>query len=263
MKIENVSDYTNFLIKVSESVRQITLNNFIDINETNIKNDKSPVTKYDLEVEKMVRTLIFNEFPDHNIIGEEFGDVNKESKYTWIVDPIDGTKSFLVGRPLWGTMIALMYKYKPIVSMVDVPSCNQLWIAYNNKLILNGVDFIYKDKDEFDFEDVVFASTAPELFEMKNLKKINYLIKNVKFNIWSGDCYNYLSLVQGKIDLVVEENLKCWDILPIIPIINSIGLIIRDWQGNEIIFDGDKDKKFSVIATNQNKILKEAIKFLN
>ena len=89
-----------FLIKVSKSVRQITLNNFIDIIETNIKNDKSPVTKYDLDIEKMVRTLIFSEFPDHNIIGEEFDDVNKESKFTWIIDPIDGTKSFLVGRPL-------------------------------------------------------------------------------------------------------------------------------------------------------------------
>ena len=263
MKIENLFSYAGFLTNISKSIRKITLNIFNEPYITKLKNDRSPVTKYDLQIEDLIRTIILKEFPNHNIIGEEFENIDKGSGYTWIIDPIDGTKSFMTGRPLWGTMIALMYKYKPIISMIDFPRLNQLWIAYKDNLFLNGDKFNYEEKKELEFNDIVFASTSPELFEKKNLNKVNKLIKKVKFNLWSGDCHNYLSILEGKIDLIIEENLKCWDILPIIPMIKSQSLFVRDWYGKEIIFDGNIEKKFSVIATNQIKILKKAINYLN
>ena len=166
MKIENLFSYAGFLTNISKSIRKITLNIFNEPYFTKLKNDRSPVTKYDLQIEDLIRTIILKEFPNHNIIGEEFENIDKGSGYTWIIDPIDGTKSFMTGRPLWGTMIALMYKYKPIISMVDFPRLNQLWIAYRDNLFLNGDKFNYEEK-ELKFNDIVFASTAPELFEKK------------------------------------------------------------------------------------------------
>ena len=166
MKIENFYSYANFLTNISKSLRKITLDIFNEPYVTKLKNDNSPVTKYDLQIEDLVRSRILKEYPNHDIIGEEFENIYKGSRYTWIIDPIDGTKSFMSGRPLWGTMIALMYKYKPIISMVDFPKLNQIWIGYKDNLFLNGNKFNYKEK-ELEFNDIVFASTAPELFQQK------------------------------------------------------------------------------------------------
>ena len=152
------------------------------------------------------------------------------------------------GRPLWGTMIGLLKNNKPIIGMVDFPELDQLWIGYKDKLILNGNDCSFLRERKFNFKNAIFASTAPELFEFLNLQKINSIIDNVKFNIWSGDCHNYILLAQGKIDLVIEENLNSWDILPLIPILKSREISITDWSGSEISFDFKTKKKFKVIA---------------
>ena len=188
---------------------------------------------------------------------------DKKSEFTWIIDPIDGTKSYMSGRPLWGTMIGLLKNNKPIIGMVDFPELDQLWIGYKDKLILNGNDCNFLEKENLTLKNSIFASTAPELFEFLNLQKINAIIDNVKFNIWSGDCHNYILLAQGKIDLVIEENLNSWDILPLIPILKSREISITDWSGSEISFDFKTKKKFKVIAAYNKDLLNEVLQFLN
>jgi len=119
------------------------------------------------------------------------------------------------------------------------------------------------EKENLTLKNAIFASTAPELFEFLNLQKINSIIDNVKFNIWSGDCHNYILLAQGKIDLVIEENLNSWDILPLIPILKSREISITDWSGSEILFDFKTKKKFKVIAACNKDLLNEVLQFLN
>ena len=129
MSDKNFSSYVDCLNDISQLVRKITLNKTILENNYTIKKDDSPVTKYDIEAENYIRKYIENNFPSHNIIGEELKVIDKKSEYTWIIDPIDGTKSFMSGRPLWGTMIGLLKKNKPIIGMVDFPELDQLWIG--------------------------------------------------------------------------------------------------------------------------------------
>ena len=263
MSIENFSFYADCLNEISQSVRKITLNKSNFKNNYKIKADFSPVTKYDVEAENYIRKYIEDNFPYHNIIGEELKVIDKKSEYTWIIDPIDGTKSYMSGRPLWGTIIGLLKNNMPIIGMVDFPELDQLWIGYQDKLILNGSDYYFLEKENSTLKNAIFASTAPELFELSNLQKINAIINKVKFNIWSGDCHNYVLLAQGKIDLVIEENLNSWDILPLIPILKSRKIAITDWNGSEILFDFKTKKKFKVIAAYNRDLLNEALQFLN
>ena len=261
MSLENFSSFASCLNEISQSVRKITLNKSNLENNYKIKTDDSPVTKYDIEAENYIRKYLENSFPSHNIIGEELKVIDKKSEFTWIIDPIDGTKSYMSGRPLWGTMIGLLKNNKPIIGMVDFPELDQLWIGYKNKLILNGNDCSFLEKENLTLKNTIFASTAPELFEFLNLQKINSIIDNVKFNIWSGDCHNYILLAQGKIDLVIEENLNSWDILPLIPILKSRKISITDWSGSEILFDFKTKKKFKVIAAYNKDLLNEVLQF--
>ena len=116
-----------------------------------------------------IRKYLENSFPSHNIIGEELKVIDKKSEFTWIIDPIDGTKSYMSGRPLWGTMIGLLKNNEPIIGMVDFPELDQLWIGYKDKLILNGNDCNFLEKENLTLKNSIFASTAPELFEFLNL----------------------------------------------------------------------------------------------
>ena len=263
MSLENFSSYADCLNEISKNVRKITLNKSNFDSNYKIKTDDSPVTKYDIKAENYIRKYIQNNFPSHNIIGEEFKLIDKKSEYTWIIDPIDGTKSYMSGRPLWGTMIGLLKNNKPIIGMVDFPELDQLWIGYKDKLILNGNDCSFLEKESLTLKNVIFASTAPELFGFLNLQKINKIIDNVKINIWSGDCHNYILLAQGKIHLVIEENLNSWDILPLIPILKSRKIVITDWSGSEILFDFKTKNKFKVIAAYNRDLLNEVLQFLN
>ena len=263
MSLENFSFFASCLNEVSQSVRKITLNKSNLENNYKLKTDDSPVTKYDIEAENYIRKYLENSFPSYNIIGEELKVTDKKSEFTWIIDPIDGTKSYMSGRPLWGTMIGLLKNNKPIIGMVDFPELDQLWIGYKDKLILNGNDCNFLEKKNLTLKNAIFASTAPELFEFLNSQKINKIIDNVKINIWSGDCHNYILLAQGKIDLVIEENLNSWDILPLIPILKSRKISITDWCGSEILFDFKTKKKFKVIAAYNKDLLNEVLQFLN
>ena len=171
MSLENFSSFASCLNEISQSVRKITLNKFNLENNYKIKTDDSPVTKYDIEAENYIRKYLENSFPSHNIIGEELKVIDKKSEFTWIIDPIDGTKSYMSGRPLWGTMIGLLKNNKPIIGMVDFPELDQLWIGYKDKLILNGNDCSFLEKENLTLKNAIFASTAPELFEYLNLQK--------------------------------------------------------------------------------------------
>ena len=251
-----------FLYDLCYESRKITLLGFDQFKNINYKEDGSPVTSFDIEAENLIRKGISKKFPNHNILSEENFDINNYSDYTWVIDPIDGTKSYIIGRPLWGTMIGLIYKNKPIIGIVDFPCLDETWLGDNYFCYLNKKK--YKSNRSFDvvFSEAVIASTDPDLFEKNNYKKFNKIKDSTKRNCWSGDCHNYLLLANGGIDIVIEENISSYDILPLVPILKSQNLLISDWKGKDIDFKFDKNIKYQVLASVNSRIHKDLIKML-
>lgn len=210
------------------------------------KSDQSPVTIADKETELAIRDIISRSFPEHNILGEEHGSDNKSSEYCWVIDPIDGTKSFISGLPLFGTLIGLTKNNQPLLGVIDMPILNERWVAVaGDKTYLN--DKICKVSQTTLLKDAILYSTEPNMFVGKDATKYSQLAATVAMRRFGGDCYNYGLLASGYIDLVVEADLKYHDIMSLIPIIESAGGVMTDWQGN--VANADFDGRIIAAAT--------------
>lgn len=227
-----------------------------------VKDDLSPVTIADTEIEKEIRNIISQKFPEHGIVGEELDNIEGNSPYKWFIDPIDGTSSFIQGKPLFTTIIGLSYEDKPIYGLINQPISNERWqggIAYQAKF--NGENIQSRKKDELD--DAVFVTTSQYLFSNDEQVKIDSLRAKTKYQKYGGvflggDAYNYALLASGFIDIIVESGLKTYDFMGLAPIIRSAGGEITDWDGNEL--DANSDGR--VIATGSKKLHKEVLEIL-
>ena len=180
-----------------------------------------------------------------------------------VLDPIDGTKSFLIGRPLWGTMIGLIEKNKPILGLVDFPALDQVWLGDGLRCYLNRKKINFKISKNFQLSEAYVASTDPGMFSTQGLQKYNEIISISKNNFWSGDCHNYILLVRGSLDAVIEENLKPYDILPLIPIMNAKEIIVTDWKGKKLKFNFHKKINYQVVASKNIKLHNEILDIIN
>ncbi len=222
-----------------------------------IKRKYEPVTNVDLKIETKIRRLINEYYPEHNVFGEEFKNKNKNSNYSWIIDPIDGTKAFTSGIPVFGFLISLQYKRKNILGLVDLPVLKERFWNNGNYSYLNGK--IIKTKMCKKMSQAIVASTDPNMF--KNFNKINKeVFQDFEFMRWGTDVTGYLRCAEGFIDAVIERNINIWDVAPIEPIINSAGGIISTWDGKPI---GTND---TVCASGDkrlhSKLLKSLQKFI-
>ena len=255
-----ISDFMNLL---ADRSKVITLEGFNSNLTLKVKDDGSPVTDYDINAEKILRETISAKFPNHNIFAEEMGLASSNSDYTWIIDPIDGTRSYIIGRPLWGTLISLAFKGEPIIGMADFPALDERWIGYKNKCLLNNSSFITNYKSIACMSEAKVASTGPHLFSEIGKKKFETLIKNSKYHVWSGDCHNYCLVIKGGLDLVVEEGLSSYDILPLIPILKAKNIFVTDWKSNKINLKKDLLSRYSVVVARDKNIYDTAIKIMN
>lgn len=219
------------------------------------KSDYSPVTIADKKAEELLRELIIKEYPEHGIIGEEFGNLNENAEYQWILDPIDGTKSFICGAITFGTLIALTKNGKPILGVFNQPVLNEFLIGDNTTAFLNGdkveVNNINKISDA-----VLLTTDHLGIGQYQNMENFNQLIKQVKlYRLW-GDCYGYYLLASGFAHIMIDPIMNLWDIMALIPIIKGAKGVITDYQGNDPIIGN------SIVASVAN-IHKEVIKTLN
>lgn len=221
------------------------------------KNDMSPVTAADKQTEMVLRNRIEREFPDHGIQGEEFGLLRGDADYKWVIDPIDGTTSFLIGRPLFGTLIALTYQDKPILGVIDQPINHERWVgALGYKTIMNDTNIgVAKVKP---LSNAILCTTADYYFQPEELKAFQAVSSKVQYTIYGGDCYNYGLLAQGSVDLIIEAGLKPHDFLALSIIVESAGGIFTDWEGNAITRDSDG----KVIAASCKSLHEKALKML-
>lgn len=194
------------------------------------KPDRSPVTIADREAERELRRLIEARFPEDGILGEEFGATRPDAERIWVLDPVDGTKSFISGIPLFGTLIALAEFGQPVLGVIDQPISRERWIgAAGQPTTLNGKSVHARACPTLG--SATLFATAPEMFREDEAVGFQRLRRSVKLPRYGADCYAYGLLAAGFIDLVVEASLKPWDYCAMVPVIEGAGGKVTDWQG--------------------------------
>lgn len=192
-----------------------------------------PVTAADRGAEEAMRGILAREHPEHGIAGEEFGTVNEGADYVWTLDPIDGTRVFILGMPLWGTLIGLQYKGKPILGVMDQPFTGERFWSDEKAAWYRGPQGIARCKTRTcgDLNQAFLAATTPDMFDGGDQIRFERLAKAVRMRRFGGDCYSYCMLALGHIDIVAEAKLKPFDIVPLIPIVEKAGGIVTNWEG--------------------------------
>ena len=186
------------------------------------------VTKADIAAEKAIRLLINKKFPSHGIIGEELGVENEEADFIWVIDPIDGTKAFVAGLPVFGSMIGLMYNKKPFLGLIDQPYTNErIWGGANGSFLNNKQIYSRKFKS---INKTICAITDPAMFMDKDKKIYKIINDNVLYIRHGTDCWGYAMCAAGNIDLVIEKDLELWDIVAATAILEGAGGIITSWN---------------------------------
>jgi fructose-1,6-bisphosphatase/inositol monophosphatase family enzyme len=234
MNLLNKKDYklySNFLNILAKDLNKFY---YSKLNKTFMISNKlkgkgyDPVTTSDKAFEKFIRLKIKQKFPSHQVIGEEFGHKKSTSDYTWIIDPIDGTRSFVIGNPTWSNLISLNFKGNPVLGLANFPILNKYYLNFDNK-------------NSFVFE--------------KGKKRKISVSKNIPFSQFpTADALSYSHLCEGKIDVVFQATNKIWDIHPLMPIIKAAGGIVSTWDNRDAVNAGS-----ILVSANQsihNKMLK-------
>ena len=209
------------------------------------KPDQSPVTSADEQAEHALRRAILTRYPDHSIIGEEAEAHQGTSPFTWVLDPIDGTRAFISGNPLFGTLIAVLENGIPKIGIIDLPILEQCWHGQSGKHAQRAASTQTSTIDTL--TKTRLATTSPQLLGAK-LQNFNQLAEACYLVNYGGDCANYAHLASGWCDLVVEANLNAYDIMAVVPVIESAGGIISQWDGTPITLD-DFDGSILAAAT--------------
>jgi inositol-phosphate phosphatase / L-galactose 1-phosphate phosphatase / histidinol-phosphatase len=219
------------------------------------KADLSPVTAADRAAELAMRQLIAARFPDHGIIGEEYGPERDDAEFVWVLDPIDGTKSFISGVPLFGTLIALARRGKPILGVIDQPISRERWIGAEGRATTHSGRPVSCRACPAITAATVFA-TSPDMFRDDDAGAFGRVARAAKLVRYGADCYAYGLVALGFIDVVIEASLKPYDFSAMLPIIEGAGGIATDWQDRplgllsdgRVLIAGDKRTHSDALA---------------
>ncbi len=251
-------ELAGFANQLADASRAVIARYFRQSFSIDAKGDETPVTVADRETERALRNLIGEHFPDHGIYGEEFGEENFDSRFTWVLDPIDGTRSFITGTPTFGTLISLMENGCPVFGVIDMPAMDERWIgAREAGVFLNGTSCTVSRREPI--EGCRMVSTSPDMFSELQLSGFKRLLGKTSFYRYGGDCYNYALLASGHVDLVVESDLQPYDFCALVPVVEAAGGVISDWQGQPL----DMQSKGDVVASSSQTLHRQALALLN
>jgi histidinol phosphatase-like enzyme (inositol monophosphatase family) len=202
------------------------------------KPDETPVTVADRETEEHIRCAIEDRFPSHAIYGEEFGRTKVESEFTWVIDPIDGTRSFICGVPLFGMLLGVLRNGVPEVGVIRMPALEECYAGRSGGIAtLNGSPIRCRDIRE-PRQARIFINEA-NLMLAREPKRLERLMRLGHIRRFFNDCYPYALLAAGRIDVVVDFDLKPYDFLPLAPVVEAAGGVITDWRGAPLRFQSD------------------------
>jgi inositol-phosphate phosphatase / L-galactose 1-phosphate phosphatase / histidinol-phosphatase len=226
------------------------------------KADSSPVTQADREAEAAIRLMLDRERPGDGIIGEEYGNVREGAERVWVVDPIDGTRAFIAGRPIFGTLIALLIGGKPMLGVIDQPIGRERWVGSAAGTSFNGRPVRTRACPAL--AQASLASTSPHLFDGGDAEAFLSVARAVSRGslrqniIYGGDCYNYGLVASGHLDLVIEAGLQLYDYAALVPVIEGAGGRMTDWQGRPLGQGSDG----RVIATGDPALVDQVLALL-
>lgn len=217
-----------------------------------------PVTAADKAAERAIAKALKARFPGHALVGEEYGTVNDGARYRWIVDPIDGTRAFIMGSPLWGTLIGLLDGDTPVLGVMDQPFTGErFWSGEKTSHMRRGKGkaVTLKTRTCPALKDAVLTSTHPGLFAPGDQTELlARMEKSVRMTRYGGDCYGYCLLAAGFVDIIIEPGLKSYDIAALIPIVERAGGIVTTWDGRPAFDGGD------IIACGDKRLHAAALK---
>ncbi|MCC3305736.1 histidinol-phosphatase [Sneathiella sp. HT1-7] len=253
-ELADLADFTCSLATTAASVTRSYFRKPIDVIQ---KLDSSPVTIADRECEARLRDMITERFPGHGILGEEHGFEGSELTDIWVIDPIDGTKSFISGLPLYGTLIAFSRDKDVRIGAISMPELDEFWIGIANEgSYFNGTRCHTSDCRKL--EDAILMTTALEYFSPENREKFAALREKSRIRRYGGDCYIYAMVASGWADLAVETGLQTYDYMALIPVIEEAGGVITDWSGKRPDFNSDG----TIVAAATKELHQQALEIL-
>jgi len=249
---KNYSVYANFLNKLAKDLTRYyysKLNRTFKVSNKLKGKGYDPVTTSDKAFEKFIRSKIKNKFPEHQVIGEEFGHIKSKSDFTWVIDPIDGTRSFVIGNPTWSNLISLNYKGNPILGLANFPVLKKYYLNYSDKIAYvfeNGKRKKISVNKKATFKNVKVSAAFHGWLSLNKQKKIPQILKLMQFPC--SDALSYSHLAEGRVDVVIQCSNKIWDIHPLIPIVKAAGGYISTWDNKNAIKAGN-------ILVSSNKVI--------
>jgi len=254
-------DLKGFLDRLAAASGEVILPYFrtsLSVEDKSRGGSFDPVTAADRAGEQAMRALIRATFPGHGITGEEFEAERPDAEYVWVLDPIDGTKSFISGMPAWGTLIALTHKGTPVLGMVHQPFIGERFSGDGAAAQYSGPagERALMVRECARLADAVVYTTSPRLMEAVDRARFAKVEEAARLSRYGGDCYAYCMLAAGHIDLVIETGLKPHDVIPLIPIIAGAGGIMTTWEGGSASGGG------RIIAAGDKRVHAEAMALL-
>lgn len=248
----------DFAVRLADAARPVIREHFRTPVAVDSKADETPVTIADRQAETAIRALIAEGYPAHGIVGEEHGIEEDGAEYVWVIDPIDGTRSFIAGKPIFGTLVALVRNGRPILGIIDQAILDERWIgAAGRPTVFNGKEI--RTRRCAGVDRALLSTTSPYLFGGDDAVHFDRLRRSVWESQYGGDCYAYALLATGFIDLVVEAGLKPYDFCALVPVIEGAGGVASDWQGRPLTLASDG----RIVAAGDAALLPRVVEILN
>ncbi len=260
MKTPDIESLTSFAIELAAASAAETLQRFRSPMEVEVKAaaDWDPVTEADRAAERSMRSLIEARFPDHGIIGEEYGAKEPNSDFTWILDPVDGTRAFVIGMPTWATLIGLYYKGEPFLGLMSQPYAGDTFIGNPEGAwkIRGDEKTRLRVGKTASLRDAKIGTTSPHRYFERDAENFEHLRHTATLMRYGGDAYFFCLLAEGSMDVAMDPGLQVYDIAALIPIIRGAGGIVTTWDGLDPAQGGN------IIAAATDQLMSEALKVM-
>tara|TARA_B100001250_G_scaffold251884_1_gene216562 strand:- start:130 stop:906 length:777 start_codon:yes stop_codon:yes gene_type:complete len=251
-------EYIKFANKLADAASITSMQYFRTSLDIDNKSDQSPVTIADKNTELKIRSMIEKEYPNHGILGEEFDSINPDAEFIWVIDPIDGTRSYIAGHKDFGNLISLTQNKKPIIGIINCPAHNERWVGVKNQNTTINQQPTKCSKVSSVKDAYLFTSGA--YFDEPHLRNaVEKIQKKIRYFRYGGDCYMYGMVASGLIDIVIEDTLKVHDYMALVNVIEGAGGKITDKFGNEIT----TESQGSVVVSANQKLHSELISIIN
>lgn len=261
LSASEILEHVSFAHSLADQAGQEILPLFRNFGAVENKDSKGfdPVTVADRKAESVMRSAIEERYPEHGILGEEFERKSANGPFEWVLDPIDGTKAFICGLPLWGTLIGLSEGGKPVIGMMDQPYLGERYWGTPDGAFFKSRQAAEKRMATrvcSSLENAILGATTPEMFNDGDTDRFQSLSSRCRMTRYGADCYMYCMLASGLVDIVAEAGLKPFDIAPLIPIIKAAGGCVTTWDG------GDAANGGNVLATCDAALHEQALRTL-